>query len=190
LNKINPVLKYPGSKWSMTDWIISNFPEDYETMTYVEPFFGSGAVFFRKKLSKIETTNRQKRSLDSNAYCWILCQKMAEVLSKDKGRIYTKEDMYKTAIREVGQFETLAVMEDAAEQFIKVWNSRGLGWHAEEMDSKIAGCKKVIAYYGSSCYDTKAMSVLIDYIVQEAKELNIETMTPQELSLMKQEWGR
>lgn len=45
------VLKYPGSKWSMTDWIISNFPVGYEKMTYLEPFFGSGAVFFNKKRS-------------------------------------------------------------------------------------------------------------------------------------------
>jgi hypothetical protein len=126
----------------------------------------------------------KRRSLDSNAYCWNLCQKIAEVIRS------TKEEVYKKAIREVGQFETLAVQENAAEQFIKVWNSRGLGWHAEEMDSKIAGCKKIIAYYGSSCYDTKAMSVLIDYIVEEAKELDIETMTPQELALLKQEWGK
>ncbi len=57
MGKLSPVLKYPGSKWSMTDWIISNFPEDYESMTYLEPFFGSGAVFFRKNRSQIETIN-------------------------------------------------------------------------------------------------------------------------------------
>jgi DNA adenine methylase len=59
---MNTVLKYPGSKWSMTDWIISMFPEDYEKMTYCEPFFGSGAVFFNKKRSVIETIN----DLDGN----------------------------------------------------------------------------------------------------------------------------
>lgn len=51
------ILKYPGSKWSTADWIISNFPHDYEYMTYLEPYFGSGAVFFNKKRSKIETIN-------------------------------------------------------------------------------------------------------------------------------------
>lgn len=51
------ILKYAGSKWSMTDWIISNFPVGYEKMTYLEPFFGSGAVFFNKKRSAIETIN-------------------------------------------------------------------------------------------------------------------------------------
>ncbi len=54
---MNTVLKYPGSKWSTAEWIISMFPADYENMTYLEPFFGSGAVFFNKKRSKIETIN-------------------------------------------------------------------------------------------------------------------------------------
>ncbi|MGH0053371.1 MAG: DNA adenine methylase [Sphaerochaetaceae bacterium] len=51
------LLKYPGSKWSLSEWIISNFPEGYKDMTYLEPFFGSGAVFFNKERSKIETIN-------------------------------------------------------------------------------------------------------------------------------------
>lgn len=48
------VIKYPGSKWAIADWIIQYFPEHH---TYLEPFFGSGAVFFRKSRSHIETIN-------------------------------------------------------------------------------------------------------------------------------------
>ncbi|MEW6064621.1 MAG: DNA adenine methylase [Bacillota bacterium] len=50
----SPVLKYPGAKWSIADWIIQYLPKH---TTYLEPFFGSGAVFFRKKPSKVETIN-------------------------------------------------------------------------------------------------------------------------------------
>lgn len=53
------VLKYPGSKWSLADWIISFFPEHH---SYLEPFFGSGAVLFNKTRSDIETVN----DLDEN----------------------------------------------------------------------------------------------------------------------------
>lgn len=52
--KMRPVLKYPGSKWKMADWIVSLMPPH---KSYLEPFFGSGAVFFRKPPSRIETIN-------------------------------------------------------------------------------------------------------------------------------------
>jgi DNA adenine methylase len=47
-------MKYPGSKWGSADWIISHFPEHH---SYLEPFFGSGGVFFNKPRSDIETIN-------------------------------------------------------------------------------------------------------------------------------------
>lgn len=53
------VMKYPGSKWSIAEWIISFFPEHH---SYLEPFFGSGAVLFNKERSNIETVN----DLDGN----------------------------------------------------------------------------------------------------------------------------
>lgn len=49
-----PVLKYPGSKWKTADWIISLMPPH---KSYLEPFFGSGAVYFKKPPSRIETIN-------------------------------------------------------------------------------------------------------------------------------------
>lgn len=51
---MNAVLKYPGAKWRIADWIISHFPAHH---SYLEPFFGSGAVLFRKPRSNIETVN-------------------------------------------------------------------------------------------------------------------------------------
>lgn len=48
------LLKYPGSKWKIAEWIVDHFPDH---KVYCEPFFGSGAVFFNKELSYIETIN-------------------------------------------------------------------------------------------------------------------------------------
>lgn len=58
------IFRYPGSKWGLAPWIISNFPEHYEKMVYLEPFVGSGAVFFNKVPSAVETIN----DLDSGIY--------------------------------------------------------------------------------------------------------------------------
>ena len=61
------VIKYPGSKWRLADWIISHFPEHH---SYLEPYFGSGAVLFNKPRSDIETVN----DLDGNVvnlFRWI-----------------------------------------------------------------------------------------------------------------------
>lgn len=54
MSEINTLLKYPGSKWRIAEWIINHFPEH---KVYCEPFFGSGAVFFNKEHVYIETIN-------------------------------------------------------------------------------------------------------------------------------------
>lgn len=54
MSQMNAVLKYPGAKWSLAHWIISHFPPHH---SYLEPFFGSGAVLFNKPKSNIETVN-------------------------------------------------------------------------------------------------------------------------------------
>lgn len=54
MSTYHPVLKYPGSKWKLAEWIVSLMPPH---KSYLEPFFGSGAVFFNKPPSCIETIN-------------------------------------------------------------------------------------------------------------------------------------
>lgn len=54
MTTINSVLKYPGAKWSLAEWIIGFFPNHH---SYLEPFFGSGGVLFNKSRSNIETVN-------------------------------------------------------------------------------------------------------------------------------------
>lgn len=51
------IIRYPGSKWGIANWIISHFPDGYEKMVYLEPFCGSGAVFFNKRPGAVETIN-------------------------------------------------------------------------------------------------------------------------------------
>lgn len=122
---------------------------------------------------------RGKRSKDANAYMWTLCDRIAEAI---RG---TKEDVYREAIRQVGVFQDIAIQEKATDDLIGLWSNRGIGWFADVFDSKLDGCKRVRLYSGSHVYDTKEMARLIDYIVEQAKDLDIETLTPDELAQMK-----
>ncbi|MBR4295737.1 MAG: DNA adenine methylase [Clostridia bacterium] len=73
---MNAILKYPGSKWRISDWIISHFPPH---KVYLEPYFGSGAVFFRKEPAYIETVN----DIDGNIVnLFRVCRERPEELAK------------------------------------------------------------------------------------------------------------
>lgn len=120
---------------------------------------------------------RPKRSLDSNGYLWILCDKIAARIGISKVEVYRK------AIKEIGgNSDTVCVLEKAADALCSGWEHNGLGWITDRFPSKIDGCVNVTLYYGSSTYDSKTMSRLIDSLIEDAKELGIETMTPQELA--------
>ena len=128
--------------------------------------------------------HREKRSLDSNAYAWLLIDRLAEKL-----RI-PKTEIYRRYIREIGgNNETVCVTAEAADKLRSGWEHNGLGWLTDTMPSKLPGCTNVVLYYGSSTYDTAQMSRLIDLIVQDCREQGIETLPPGKLAGMMEEWG-
>ena len=126
---------------------------------------------------------RRKRSLDANAYFWVLCDRLAEATGTPK------EEIYRNAIREIGGVsDTVIVTERAAPKLMEIWRGRGLGWFCETFPSKLPGCICVTLYSGSSTFDSKQMARLIDNIVQDCKAVGIETATPEQLARMKEEW--
>lgn len=127
--------------------------------------------------------HRAKRSLDANAYAWVLIDKIAAAV-----RI-PKEDVYRSAIRSIGGVSDIVCVKDkAVERLCQEWNGKGIGWQTETMPSKIQGCTNVVLYYGSSVYDVSQMSIFIDQLVQDAKALGIETMPPDKLEGLLREW--
>ena len=117
--------------------------------------------------------HKKQRSLDANAYCWVLIDKLSEKLNVSKTEIYS---------------ETVCVPTKAVNKVCEGWKHNGIGWQTETFKSKIDGCTNVILYYGSSSYNTNQMSMLIDNIVQDCKALDIETLTPKELQALKDGW--
>lgn len=123
---------------------------------------------------------RQKRSLSANSYCWVLLDKLAEKLRT------TKEELYKIAVSRVGVFEEIKVTSpEAGKRFKRIWHQNGLGWLTKTIDDTT-----ILAYYGSSTYDTKQMTRLIDYIQEECKEQGIEVRPQWEVDAMLTEWEK
>lgn len=127
------------------------------------------------------TKKKKKRSKESNAYAWELIDQIAQKTH------YSKSEIYRNAIRDIGGNSTMVCVEqDKVEGFCKRWSKFGLGWQTETMESKIPGCVNVICYSGSSEYDTRQMSLLLDHLIEDARQLGIETLPEDKLELMKE----
>lgn len=127
---------------------------------------------------------KKKRSLDANAYCWVLISRLAERLN------LPKTDIYRSAIREIGgNCDTVCIQDKAVNSLRDGWQRNGLGWMTDTFPSKIEGCTNVTLYYGSSTYDTAQMSRLINNIIEECRQLGIETKSEEEVQSLLRQWG-
>lgn len=122
---------------------------------------------------------RPHRSLDANAYAWVLMEQIAQATGS------SKDEVYLLMLERYGVFTHLVVKPAVVARVKEQWRTvRELGEVTVNGKSGI----QLQCYFGSSSYDSKEMSRLIDGIVWECKQLDIETMTPQELSLLKEDW--
>lgn len=127
---------------------------------------------------------REKRSLDANAYFWKLINELAAEMN------LPDVELYRRYIKENGLKRT----EELSDEFYKtvsyVWSHRGIGWFSEKTDNGTKpGSSLYTFYYGSSCYNSKQMSRLIDAAVEDCRELGIETLPPEEVRGMLEAWN-
>lgn len=132
------------------------------------------------KLDIKAVKHRGKRSLDANAYAWVLMSKIASALNTSKEEVY--EEMlcrYGELYEDDEGYITITIK--ATVDIEKIPGH----WQFIKDNGAFKAYAKI---KGSSEYNTKEMSVFIDGIVSEAKELGIETLTPAELEQMKVGW--
>lgn len=136
------------------------------------------AYHFKEGNYEIER-KRKKRSTDANALCWKLCTEIANVLRTDKDSIYI--DM----LKRYGQSDLVTMLSIVnPKSYFKYFDECGKGM------SKGKEYTHYKVYKGSSEYDTREMSILIDGIIDEAKALDIEVISEREKSLLLSEWGQ
>lgn len=170
--------------------LITNVGRNYRTgkveITFAtdDNIFGGANDLFDRDLRVTAKTWRAKRSLDANAYAWVLIDKLAKMFRM------SKTDVYRSFICEVGgNSETVCVKADKADAIARGWRHNGLGWITERSNSKIKGCVNLTLYMGSSEFDTEQMSRFIELIIQECEAQGIDTRTPQEIAQMLDMWG-
>ena len=124
---------------------------------------------------------RERRSLNANAYFWVLVGQIADKIQSDT------ESVYLRLLERYGVFTHIVVKPNVVDK-VKA------EWRAVKVLSEVAINGKtgvqIQCFFGSHTYDTKEMSRLIEGTVSEAKELGIDTRTPEEIALMTEEWGR
>lgn len=158
--------------------ITFSFPFLQEIVNYADKYRD-------KLLTVIFKQYRKKRTLDANAYLWVLLQKMADVLSTPGHRV-DKWDIYLDMLADYGVFTHVVVKPEAVDRMKQEWRAiRELG---EITVGTMTGIQ-LQCYYGSHTYDTKEMARLIDGVVTRCKEMDIETLPPDEIERMKQQWG-
>lgn len=130
---------------------------------------------------------RKKRSLNANNYFWKLLQELCELADIDP------IEEYKRRVKQLGIFKRLKIMTEDVKTVEKIWTDRGIAWFCEIADTEYIGdteFKIINAYYGSSSFNSKQMSRLIDGVVQDCKVYGIETKTPEEIESLLKEWDK
>lgn len=131
-----------------------------------------------EKLSIKIDKYREKRSLNANNYAWKLLTEIGNVLRADKEAVYLE------MLKRYGQSEIISVLSHIPiKEYVKYCEEAG----ESTLNGKLFKHYKV--YKGSSEFDTREMSIFIDGVVSEAKELGIPTETPDQIARLKSLWG-
>lgn len=131
----------------------------------------------------------EKRSLNANAYFWKLCDLIAKKLGSDKDTIYLM------MLKNAGAFDTYELPLEAANQIKRLYRYseedyrfERYMWNADEDQGRTIDFTCIRCYRGSHEYDKKQMSDLINYTVNEAHDLGIDTWTKEEIKNLIERW--
>ena len=143
-------------------------------------------TFAQDKMHELILKKRTRaRSLDANAYFWVLVGKLAAKL-----RI-RPDEIYRQYVPDVGDnFEIVPIQKEHIEDWDRMWCAGHIGRLTDDLGEcrNIPGYHYIRCYFGQSDYDTAQMSRLIDMVVQDCKAQGIETMTPEELRKLVSQW--
>lgn len=134
-----------------------------------------------KPLSVEIMPQKQRRTLDANSLMWSILGQMAAALQT------TKDELYLEMLDRYGVFTHLIVKPEAVARVKQEWRTvRELGEVTVNGKTGI----QLQVFFGSSTYDRKEFSVLLDGVISEAKDIGIDIVSEQEKDLLLSEWGK
>lgn len=111
-----------------------------------------------------------KRSTDANKFCWALCAEIGRAMTPPLPRI----DVYRMAIKAVGVYLPKDLLSWEIPIVRQRWESHGDGWLFEVVDNApVIGYKTCFLHFGSSTYTVEEMSRLIDWLKDQAEQMQL-----------------
>lgn len=149
-----------------------------------------GKLFDRLKGFLLEIDLKRvdkKRSKDANDFCWALCSDIGKAITPP----VDKEDIYRKAIRAVGVYTPVTVICWDVETIKTRWSSHGVGWFVDVVDDAGIGKKLIHLYYGSSTYTVSEMRLLLDWLIDQAEQMDIPIpISRDEEERLLAQWGK
>lgn len=142
----------------------------------LDDYSGPGAPPIRVRIAKA----RKARSLDANAYFWSCVAIIQATIGGSKG------DIYRRLLRDYGQYTYLVVEPEAVPRLMQIWREVEVLGDTTTTSGKKG--KSVIAYFGSSTYNSKEMSQLIDGAVDDIKALGKTPPPTRDMEQMLEAW--
>ena len=127
------------------------------------------------------------RSKDANALCWALCADIGRALTPPLSRL----EVYRMAIKAVGVYVEKVLCVWDIPTVRRRWEEHGQGWVFEVADDAGAGKKLCLLYFGSSTYTVDEMKVLIDWLVDQAEQMQLKIpLSKAEEERLLERWGQ
>lgn len=139
------------------------------------------AIQDAEKLSIRAVKYRERRSLDANALLWVCLGRIAESLRSDKW------DVYLQMLKRYGKYTYICVKPNVVEAVKAQWRECEVIGNVNINGQEAV---QMLCYFGSSTYDTKEFSVLLDGVISEMKEMGLETPASEDMRRALEQWEK
>lgn len=167
---------------------VTGVARDWKTETWNITFSvneGESALIELDKLQNVEKLSvdvkqyRKKRSLDANGLLWACLGEMAVATRADKW------DIYLMMLKRYGKFTHVCVKPEALEDLKHQWRETEV---VGELTINGKKAVQVLCYFGSSMYNTKEFSVLLDGVVSEMQDLGLQPPASEDMKRALEMW--